>query len=140
MNANELRIGNMVDFYGQFLSVTSIDSDKIATKDGFTLRTAIRLSDDSAPWLNHVNEIQLDEEWLTTKLGFHQRYTSDPQEEGASQCFYIGDFILHNTKDDDYSGFYFYAYEGLSLKVETVHHLQNLFFDLERKDLCVTQP
>ena len=67
MKANELRIGNLV-FYGlDALSIVSIDSQRSIPQAG--LETAIRLSDDSAPWLNNVNPIHLDEEWLV-KLGF----------------------------------------------------------------------
>lgn len=78
--------------------------------------------------------IPLDREWLA-RLGFKQKYTSDPQESNCSEVYFIGDFCLHTTNDS--SKFFFYSYENLMCEIKSVHQLQNLYYALTGEELPV---
>jgi len=120
IKANELRIGNLV--FAE-TGLPSLEVHIIQPHDIYDIDNGVV-----------AFGISLTEEWLM-RLGFGQRYTSDPQETRASQCFFICDFILHNTPDDNYLGFYFYSHDGLMSNIQYVHQLQNLYYSLTGREL-----
>jgi hypothetical protein len=130
MKANELRFGNLVDYYGEVVTINSIDDMDVGFSDYVTF---------DYPSLEEINPIPLTEEWLV-RFGFEKRISS------VCDSFYIGvnpvtkDWLfditwLKNMIDYSYEGFPFYRNGHFTIKY--VHSLQNLYFALTGEELTL---
>lgn len=119
MNAKELRIGNIVDsdkkrHNEEFIIVESISSDVI--NSGFREYSTY-----------YLKGVELTEEWLI-KAGFEKTkdyYISTKPE--MYKVFRLNLRVLANE--------YTFCYEGYFKKIEFVHQLQNLYFELTGSEL-----
>jgi hypothetical protein len=133
MNANELRIGNLIQKNDEICEVSSIHSDS-------TIRI---FNDDKTDTfgcfaLRIFNPIPLTEEWLL-KLGF----TKDNYG-----CFYLSRIdenennLWLKTQENNIgvalNMFHLERKETYLNNVEFVHQLQNLYFALTAKELVVS--
>lgn len=125
MKANELRIGNWVEFEGKHYRIDSI-SKTFPTLD--TTEFGIGVVD----W-NNLKPIPLTEEWLI-KFGF---------EDVTSEDFGVDKRI--KTFEKEFFKIYLPEYrcrlfgityvDAAFLKIEFVHQLQNLYFALTGEEL-----
>ena len=108
MKANELRIGNYVQFSGG--AIYKVDMLYI----GFG-------------GLEFWKPIPLTEEWLL-KFGF--------EKKGCN--WELPNFRFHVNKSVNYDGFLFCdGYSVITEKIQHVHQLQNLYFALTQKELTL---
>lgn len=126
MKAKELRIGNLVQFEGEFHTIASIGSDE-----------TIRLRCEDSTHRNYchgtigcygmysMDPIPLTEEWLV-KFGFEGIFAPDKSimvgREGAD--------FAHNQMT-------FLKRDGLIKKIKYVHQLQNLYFAITGEELTI---
>lgn len=137
INANELRIGNLVsnEFYEHFK--TKIEVFSINDK-GINLEI-----EDDIKWYEIVNRfiapeytfeklygIPLTEEWLLN-FGFDEVYSSWYRIRYDHTCNFIG-FDISKTDDKSMEGLRYYENY---VKIKYVHQLQNLFFALTGEEL-----
>lgn len=137
MKANELRIGNLVQYGVLDVPVKSIHIESVLKKE---VSIYVELNEK----LNHycvlihdVSPIPLTEKWLL-KFGFQARYTI-----GHSAQYYINENpVTHDWMlsilwlEGDNCPFYKNGHH----KIKYVHQLQNLYFALTGDELTYTQP
>ena len=122
LKSKEFRIGNLLqDQLGNLLKVTDLN-DGI---QGITYKAIDRRSK-THPDGRKAHEIQLTEYW-TDMFGF-SNYNNE-----ISNCD-----LWHNCDFGDFN----ITFEGdhflfMDTKIETVHHLQNLYFEVKRKELTL---
>ena len=109
LQAIELRIGNFVEYLGEFKEVLGMDEETVFLKNTVSVNYLE---------LDEISPIPLTEEWLL-KLGFNNNI--------FDFCFEIIDFYITN----DESKFMFQS----CLEIKTVHQLQNLYFALTNNEL-----
>ncbi len=111
----ELRIGNCVELYGTIATIQRADfkGEDIAVDKG--------------------KPIKLTEEWLI-KFGF-ERKTRITDNNQRIPVWAKYSFML--TIWDD--GRLFYDWLGGNIDIQHVHHLQNIYSDLLRKELTITK-
>jgi hypothetical protein len=121
IKANELRIGNLIDFEGMSCKVCEIDKQGVVVDIEKT---------NENEWIDlfQFNPISLTEEWLL-KLGFEKPAHS-----------WNGD-IFHLTEWDEFPLNWAVAMNKngamLVLKLKYVHQLQNLYFTLTGEELTI---
>jgi len=76
----------------------------------------------------HLNPIPLTEEWLI-KLGFEK----DVDFEQQIEADYTREILMVNVRN----GVYYIMFNGLKIEIRYVHSLQNMYFCLLNKELCV---
>jgi hypothetical protein len=127
--ANELRIGNFVDF-GEVTSLSAKNINVIKKNWLFTCD------------YEDVNPIKLTEEWLI-KFGFinvknYQKYKSGQSSKSwINRSFYIR-IDLEKFNNEDYFSFCF-RYGSVTLFICSVHELQNLYFSLTKEELTLNK-
>lgn len=121
MNTKELRIGNYVNWLNKNTFVRAIQYC-----DDSTSYVSTDIS--GAITINQIKPISLTEEWLQ-KFKF--------MESGEYWDYYP---CISLTKLKDGLYFFYNEYDpNLSIKVEYVHQLQNLFFALTGNELTLKQ-
>ena len=129
MNANELRIGNLVLFDGVV--------HKIEVIDGYASFVYFEEFGDNEFPLNKIEPIPLTEEWLL-KFGFRKK-TTDYIEQYFKDNYFIEDltvipishsFVFRKEIDKRFS--------ALIADLIYVHQLQNLYFALTGTELQLT--
>jgi len=113
INVNELRIGNW--FIPCLFDDEQLEPRPLKARDFFALS-------ENPNW---GKPITLTEEWLL-KFGFEQ--------DKKYKYWRIGGFVL-NLKED---GRYYLWHIGI-FPLDYVHQLQNLYFELERKELTIKE-
>jgi hypothetical protein len=129
MRANQLRIGNLVRTYGQYIEVEKIDKVFIHGID-----KANNLN--SHVPIKHLKGIQLTEDWLL-RFGFgmmNKSYFSIPSRTRTNNSPYS----LVYTKDLN-GDWYILIDESVKFYLEHVHQLQNLYFALTGEELTLKQ-
>lgn len=116
MNIFELRLGNIVLVNGQKCRVSAIfEKDIEYTTD--QIQYAI------TP-IEKVEPVELTQDWFKA-AGFELHRLRCVEKNGVRIYFW-----------EKGTRFYFMGYEGATKTwVETVHHLQNLYFDLKNEEL-----
>ena len=125
MNAQELRIGNLVERDGNILEVVRIAKDNIINYDLILQSKGMHVNS------GNVIPIPLTEEWLV-KFGFY--YSDDENEFLELQ-------LMHKTKlyadnSNEFSTVVLKIKEN-EIEIEYVHQLQNLYFALTGKELTL---
>ncbi len=111
MKALELRIGNYIENTdGQMASYMVVNADVIKQNE-HTMYASLE-------------PIPLTEEWLI-KFGFIKH--------GKYGYFYLDNFIIDKNK----LGKFFMCDIDIHVEIETVHHLQNLYFALTGEELTL---
>lgn len=141
INANELRIGNFVEFEGEFLPILSVDSEK--ELGGYGWKGAItmphywreKVVGHLSKWCEQISPIPLTEQWLL-KFGFEPynepgaiKFIKDKDRYTSLYIFNAGDFwspVINRI--DEKRIFELYG-------IKHVHQLQNLFFALTGTEL-----
>lgn len=125
IDARELRIGNIVEPITMSpIMVTGITQQK--TLDG--IFTLIFVDYGESFLQEHLNPIPLTEEWLI-KLGFEK----DVDFEQQIEADYTREILMVNVRN----GVYYIMFNGLKIEIRYVHSLQNMYFCLLNKELCV---
>jgi len=132
MKASELRIGNLIKgIYHDYDD--GIDEEienetlcKVVTLDasGSGDYTIYVYSDEDIENFSDFEPIPLTEEWLL-KFGFIKH--------GKYGYFYLDNFIIDKNK----LGKFFMCDIDIHVEIETVHHLQNLYFALTGEELTL---
>lgn len=119
MKANELRIGNYLDFDGMIAVVKEIDEQGVVVYIQETKETE---------WIDlfQFTEIQLTEEWLL-RLDFKKADEAD--SFGGYLSPEMPNLSKIRIKNNEWSG------QHCSVKIEYVHQLQNLYYALTQKEL-----
>jgi len=134
MKANELRIGNLVSQNGFFGYVYSIESALPRQEKRFSDKDLVTLFDNGITTvpIDEIKPIPLTEEWLL-KFGFNKilgKFVINPNS-GYNVCVAIIDNKWYLFNDDCN------AECNIICKVETIHRLQNLFFDIWNFELTI---
>lgn len=131
LTPNELRIGNWLLFEGKPTQVESIDPQNEVVSRG--LKCAIRIKDDSGysgKWLNHFQPIDLTPELLES-IG--KECSDIPGWEYQINIGALKWYFRWNTKwYSELGGIY------IDSKVQHLHQVQNLYFDLIGHDLAIS--
>ena len=113
MEANELRIGNLISLSNRICKIAEIYTKGCLVYD-------LEDNQDTLEDFERIKPIPLTEEWLT-KFGFKK-----------NNMYWI---------DDTNIGFEFYKNGNIKWNqphnIKYVHELQNLFFIFTRKELCI---
>ena len=117
MNANEIRVGNLV-----YHEPTIDDWEIITVKVGTIIQCEINP--------DGFDPIRLTEEWLL-KFGF----------EMINKSYFelkVGNIIFEYTKDlnDDW---YILINDDIKIYLDYVHQFQNLYFSLTNKEIMITE-
>lgn len=123
---NELRIGNLVEWYGKPYPIIQIKENNACIED-------LSNDFDQLHWLPVLSPIPLTEEWLlkfgysiTEFMGFEKGFSNGSKlhiqimSGGVFTAFLEGDSVF-----------------VLICKLDFVHSLQNLYYSIEQKELCV---
>ena len=122
MNAKELRIGNLVDLYGQVETIYAIRNSGVDFYRGKTKKSVIM---QSYVW-EAIKPIQLTEEWLN-KLGL---------KKIEEYCYEL-DNIHINTKRE-LIWIFTKCKRELEFNIpDYIHELQNLYFALTNEELTL---
>ena len=147
MEARELRIGNLVDYYGNIVTINSINDNDVGFSDYVPV---------DYPLLEEINPIPITEDWLV-KLGFelidYDLFGEEDQDEEICLVFkiqhpkfktwklgvdlFVDDkhcqlyLILDDKLKDDYILYHSF--------IKHIHQLQNLFFALTGEELELKQ-
>jgi hypothetical protein len=135
MNATELRIGNLVNYYNENIIFEVIGIDKLGLIVK-SLHTNEILIEDEETWieLDQFEPISLTEEWLF-KFGF--------EKNAIDRETVIFNQINSTEKLQLFNGRIIYSilgvsqYEWSEAKILMVHQLQNLYFALTGKELKI---
>jgi hypothetical protein len=114
INANELRIGNFVDF-GEVTSLSAKNINVIKKNWLFTCD------------YEDVNPIPLTEDWLI-KFEF---------QKSENHSWFDKDFISISKSNS--LSIYSREWFNMDKKIEYVHQLQNLYFALTQKELTISK-
>lgn len=119
MEVSELRIGNFFQYGKQnrIAVVYTILFDRI---EEYSINNDIPFS--------HVKSIELTEEWLTN-FGFEH-----------SGDYYVKDQVYIMIKSYLEPRSYHYKFNYTAIDIDSVHHLQNLYFSLVGKELTLNKP
>ena len=109
MEANELRLGNLVEYLGDFKEVLGVDEETVFLKNTISIDYID---------LDEIYPILLTKGWLLN-FGFNNNI--------FDFCFEIIDFYITENE----SKFMFQSY----LEIKHVHQLQNLYFALTNNEL-----
>lgn len=123
IQANELRIGNIVSYLGKETEITGTSIGYVSTLSSGSLSQ------------NQIEPIPLTEEWLLN-MGFTKEFRG---------CFSIGTgFVIYVNVHNNVAGLRlndFYAGTGGIIKsavhLKNVHQLQNLYFALTGEELKI---
>jgi hypothetical protein len=117
IKANELRIGNKVDYYGNIVTINYINDTDVGFSDYVPF---------DYPLLDEINPIPITDEWLV-RLGF---------EEDGPEWYWL------SVKDKLTSIGYSYSIKRqvidfceIEITITHVHQLQNLYFALTGEEL-----
>ena len=141
IQANDLRIGNYIDYAGEIVQVDGVRPPILKEKE---YRVYFK---DGRAKSDFLNYIPITEEWLL-KFGFKPDSYSGSQ--GSISCYRkkINDFIgaykhIELIGECSISVFYFQCNtKGVwnsGVVVESIHELQNLFFVLTGEELTVNE-
>lgn len=122
MEANELRIGNLVHLD---LGLPHLSVHAIMALDFYAINETISI----------IHPIPLTEEWLL-KFGFKKEVHSSISS--SSTWLYLPDFPLR--KSGGFANPMYFSlgtYDGI--KIYSVHQLQNLYYALTGDELCIKQ-
>lgn len=137
ISIEELRIGNLVEYNGVICSVYSIESPLPRREERFNEKAVITLSHGGliTATIDEIKPIELTEKWLKD-FGFRYIPTEDDDDIYESSNFSLEYYYLSSPED---SGFYFYteASEEGDVKIESIAHLQNLYYEICRKQLTL---
>ena len=120
----DLRIGNLVKYNGEFYAIKSFDEEHVVLKDNV-------LAEYYLDYIGYdeIEAIEITEEWLL-KLGVFIVETCKSFEASFPNFR----FSLH--KSENYDGWLFCENETvITDKIHYVNQLQNLFFALAGKEL-----
>ena len=132
MNANELRLGNLMHYYGNDVTVMSISKESadfgyFTDSIGFTRHYDVDFPKPiplTEEWLEKFNFSRLDNEYW-----FNRDYPSyDLNLTGSFRRHYM-DF----DNDDSES----FEIEDKNINIKYVHQLQNLYFALTGEELTI---
>ena len=113
MEANELRIGNLVEYLGEFKEVLGMDEETVFLKN----TVSVNYLD-----LDEISPILLTKEWLLN-FGFDK----------IGVNFDFKNFVLWgNCLDSKVS---FRLLDNEKIEIKHVHQLQNLYFALTNNEL-----
>ena len=122
LEANELRIGNLVDFNGQIETVYQIRNSGVTFYRGKTKKSVVM---QSYVW-DAIKPIPLLEEWLL-KFGFEK----DLDGFYRKKANYLIEVLFHDNG-------IIVTNQSVSLKhIEHIHQLQNLYFALTGEELII---
>jgi len=115
MEANELRIGNLVEYLGEFKEVLGMDEETVFLKNTVSVNYLE---------LDEISPISLTEEWLL-KFGF-KKYKDN-----------YGSYYIKQSRTVKIrkNGIDRYRYEHSRLDIKYVHQLQNLYFAITETEL-----
>lgn len=125
MKANELRIGNCVNYKDKIIKVTMIGEYGVQSKTGYQII--------NAKFINpYLQPISLTEKWLLD-LGFKRDEYNDKTPyyyilNGFRLNNYMGSLTLNNS--NELAGF-------KPIEIKYVHQLQNLYFALTGEELTI---
>lgn len=125
MEANELRIGNWIDYNGKHAYITAVGKKSVIIELGTVINDHSAYTESKNPNLDEINGIPLTEEWLL-KFGFI-KVLDYP-------CFRLDGLQI------EFNGFDSQWGSGLldeKTVTKYVHQLQNLFFALKGKELTL---
>lgn len=142
INANELRIGNYVDFYGNHIRVWSILSPTPQREKRYDGKCILEIgSPDSfnVP-IDEVNPVALTEE-LLLRCGFEVKIEHDVckryyiGENPITKDWYVSLVWIIEPKSAGMPDYPFYSNGGHVIKY--LHQLQNLYFALTGEELTL---
>lgn len=122
IDPKELRIGNLVEWYGVPLKVTGI-------RDGIYTESPPRHLVENLPMCD-INPIPISPEWLE-RFGFYRHRDS-----------FSLSFGIYDAEFDTKNGYFYLScneYEDLVEHIKYVHQLQNLYFALTGEELKVKE-
>lgn len=131
MEANELRLSNIVDYNGVNFKIYSVRSPEPNADDYYNDKSIITIWNNGLAdvCIDDLNPIPLTEEWLI-KFGF---------EKTKGYVFKIDKFSLFDHNYDQGNLFLKLNSQNVPLiNIKYVHQLQNLYFALTGKELPTT--
>ena len=138
MKANELRIGNWVEW------VYPNRAPKLSRKEWITDREVLQVQAlgrrlvgvrDSSYQYDQIEPIPLTEEWLLKSFGFS--YAADPKTMYYSKVFdevALYEFIIKRKFG---RSFFYFDTKNFVTQIKHVHQLQNLYFALTGEELII---
>jgi|688.fasta_scaffold04758_36 hypothetical protein len=130
MKANELRLGNLVNWNFEIAKISQILEVEVAFKCG------------DIGFISDLNPIPLTEGWLLN-FGFEKKVFNSDIYDGVEYNLEINGFILNYYDDDNDFSLAIHLKKNdfgfcpdLSL-FKNVHQLQNLYFALTGKELTI---
>ena len=135
MKAQDLRTGNLVEYNGMYLPISSIKSPKPLNDEIYADKWLVELFD-GASWIDctieEIKPIELTEDWLL-KIGFEiEEIHAGLSEADFGHNPITQDFIL--TIKNTGSGWF---YRNGYFKIEFVHQLQNIYHALAGEELTI---
>lgn len=124
MQASELRIGNLVDYYGSMVTVNSINDTDVGFSDYIPI---------DYPLLDEIKPIPLTEEWLVRFGG--------KLDDLETDCYPLSSLTLDYRfyKSTCLDGSFYWTCDKIlgDTYIQHVHQLQNLYFALTRTELTL---
>ena len=133
MKTTELRIGNLIEYKGEILPVSSLHCD-----DTFRLQKG----EESIGCFSacNANGVQLTEEWLL-KFGFITKWNDGGRNVLRTEWSIKGMTLFFNTRGSDKKTACIWHDIGFdsSVRIKHVHQLQNLYFALTGEELLTAR-
>lgn len=143
IDPKDIRIGNLVEFKGQYVPIVKIDSMNELIDDGKLIykgSVAVpeyspdgRIWNYNSPWLEQVNPIPITDEWLQ-KFSFGKLSNGEFVLDNFRVVdYYIIDSQLHfsfRIKHPDYTIYHL-------VEIKHVHQLQNIYYALTQEELTL---
>ena len=117
MKANELRIGNYVDYYGNIVTINSVNENDVGFSDYVPI---------DYPLLTEIEPIPLTEDWLV-RFGFEKINTT-------WYAYKRGVFRLNISFDVEWVN------NWMGIRLKHVHQFQNIYFALTGQELEIISP
>jgi hypothetical protein len=124
ITANELRIGNIVDYFSESAD-TWLDNHCLTANDILCL-------DDRT--VDRANPIPLTEEWLI-RFGFEKEEINTRQ--GSTEMGFVKSIMMVLKANENY---YAAPYGFPNANIMHIHTLQNAFFALTQNELTLSNP
>lgn len=129
MKANELRVGNIIEVEGKYITPSHLKENHFC----WVIKVTEKGQKIYNPYLPYTDErvkpIPLTEE-LVFKAGFiHYDEDDNNNTIYAKGCYYI--------KKKPFSNNFFFVINKIDIKIEYLHELQNLYFALTKEELNI---
>jgi len=139
MNANELRIGNLIQIKLGEIEIAKVEELTLQTENNnqyYILKT--NLLSNNSDWVDPIDSfepIPITKEWLLN-FGFERvRDTSLYTKQTIEIDGTFEDYMEYNLEFKQVN----LSYEMCSIPLQYVHELQNIYFALSKKELTIKE-